>query len=891
MAATPHRQPGQLYRKSQEFRNALARGDRAAAHTMVSQYQAAYNRISQDITRTQGAIAALRDAGVPRDQWMWRLTQERRLLQLRESVLANLGKYGEAANAIVLGATTEAAASAVGQASELIHESLPNGLAVSPSKLPDMPMEWVAGEARLNDWAMQQLGAFQPTEYFMQQMGYHAAEAIHSAVQEGITIGENPRLIARRMRDSLGGSLSRSLTIARTETLRVYREASRQVYQAAPPGLLTGWKWIAACDLTTCPACWANHGRTFPLSMPMPAHPNCRCTMAPATASWEDLGFGTTPQDVQVPLGKDLFRKLPEEHKARILGPSRYKAYKGGGATLQDMAGLRVHPYFGESVQVNSLRRMNAAAKERRATARANRQKPDKAAARQAADARRPYTPEELVESHGQAPWHKGSGYQNNQTLERQYERLGYHDAPELMDSDAFDDLLALHPDMLRMGRGVMQQGDDALAFVDDFINGERHYGGRGILGDGTYTKVFTHQGLPKVDTPGWIEARSYAASQGATMDMALKPTAKVLRINEWAKGPHVDAWRAYVRKVDDAVARYKARTGIDLPPQLVREMQDYTAWAISEGYDAVYITNMDYLVVLNRSQVVVRDKVWNAALREWVVVTRKGAASAKAQVRVDYLGREVKPAAERIEVMFTRGLGSRGPGAKVAKEQLDDITANFRLPEWEILGQGNGAVLPGKLPIAGGRLSGETQGMLQLWGKGSDGTVDTFAIKLATTGSKTDAATLFHEFGHALDYGLMRATKAGVTRTDSLVSAFDNPTGPARKLWDVVESTQAYKRLMAMKAGVNFDNPVTGRVGMVFRDQEVVDYLQSPEEVFARAFAQYMARKSGRADAIRDASVQTSQNLRGIATWDDADFEPLYRAFDEFFRELGWLA
>ena len=887
MATTPHRPHGQLYVKAQEFRNALARGDKAAAHTMVSQYQGAYNRISAEITRTQGAIMALRDAGVPRDQWLWRLTQERRLLQLRDSVLANLGKYGEAANAIVLGATTEAATTAVGQASELIHESLPNGLAVSPSKLPDMPMEWVAGEARLSDYAMQQLGAFQPTEYFMKEMGFAAADGIHTALQEGITVGENPRVIARRMRDSLGGSLQRSLTIARTETLRVYREASRQVYQAAPQGLIKGWKWVAACDLTTCPACWANHGRTFPLSMPMPAHPNCRCTMAPATASWEELGFGSTPKDVQVPMGKDMFRKLPEGDKARILGPKRYKAYKTGGATLEDMAGLRKHPYFGDSVQVNSLRRMNAAAKERRATARAAKaDKGDAAVARKAAEARRPYTPDELIEDQANAQWHQGSGYQHNQMLERQYSRLGYDGQPELLDSDAFDDLLALHPDMLRMGRGVQAGADDALQYVDDFINGEKHYAGRGIFGDGTYTRVFTHDGLPGADTPGWIEARAYTARHGGAMDMALKPTAKVLRIEDWTKGPHVDAWKQYVREVDEAIKRYTARTGRELPPQLVTEMYDYSAWVVSQGYDAVHLTGVDYLVVLNRSQVVVRNKVWNAAANEWQVVVAKRGAAAKPVVRVDYLGREVRPSSERLQITLRAGTKAQ---KKVIQDQLDDIERHFRLPEWEIPGQGKaGGVVSGKLPVDTMSLGGETQGRLAFWGDSSS-KVRTFAINADP--SKADAITILHEFGHALDYGLMRATKAGVTRTDRLVSAFANPTGPARKLWDVVERTDAYKRLMRLKAGENFDNPITGRVGMVFRDKATVDYLQSPEEVFARAFAQYMARKSGRADTIRDASVQTSKHLRGIATWDDADFEPLYRAFDEFFKELGWLA
>jgi hypothetical protein len=52
--------------------------------------------------------------------------------------------------------------------------------------------------------------------------------------------------------------------LARTEVMRAHHEAQRmQMLQNAD--LLAGWRWSAATDSDTCPLCWANHNRVFPL--------------------------------------------------------------------------------------------------------------------------------------------------------------------------------------------------------------------------------------------------------------------------------------------------------------------------------------------------------------------------------------------------------------------------------------------------------------------------------------------------------------------------------------------------------------------------------------------------------------------------------------------------
>lgn len=79
---------------------------------------------------------------------------------------------------------------------------------------------------------------------------------------------------------------SRSMTIARTETMRASNEGQEQLWsQAREAGLLTGRErkvWIVA---DPCPICAALDGERvgldedFSIGSDPPAHPNCRCTI------------------------------------------------------------------------------------------------------------------------------------------------------------------------------------------------------------------------------------------------------------------------------------------------------------------------------------------------------------------------------------------------------------------------------------------------------------------------------------------------------------------------------------------------------------------------------------------------------------------------------------
>jgi len=68
--------------------------------------------------------------------------------------------------------------------------------------------------------------------------------------------------------------------IARTETIRAYNEAAVNQYKENE---IEKWIWITAIDERTCDECMALDGteHTFDDERP-PAHPLCRCAVAPA---------------------------------------------------------------------------------------------------------------------------------------------------------------------------------------------------------------------------------------------------------------------------------------------------------------------------------------------------------------------------------------------------------------------------------------------------------------------------------------------------------------------------------------------------------------------------------------------------------------------------------
>lgn len=166
------------------------------------------------------------------------------------------------------------------------------------------------------------------------------------------------------------------------------------------------------------------------------------------------------------------------------------------------------------------------------------------------------------------------------------------------------------------------------------------------------------------------------------------------------------------------------------------------------------------------------------------------------------------------------------------------------------------------KTPIFGRAPDGGALGCFTRYIKA--GNVVQTDIKIARFGEHR-CMTAVHEIGHLIDaFGLGNGVTTGV----------ESATQPEIKRWlDTVINTQSYQRLSRIQ------------------DPHSV-YLQKPKELWARCYAQYIARKSK--DPILkeelDKMINCEYNKIYHAQWADEEFSEIMAAMDQIFISKGWL-
>lgn len=180
-------------------------------------------------------------------------------------------------------------------------------------------------------------------DYFLATMHREALDGMMLKLLEGVALGYNPKKTARLMRDGLGIAHNRAIMTARTETLRVYRYASLESYQAS--SVVVGWTWLASKDTRTCIACLVMDGSEHDLHESFDSHVQCRCTPVPIISG--------RPYDWQH--GADWFKEQDADTQRAMLGASKFDAWQGKRISLDDLANHTHSPTFGGSWQTGSL--------------------------------------------------------------------------------------------------------------------------------------------------------------------------------------------------------------------------------------------------------------------------------------------------------------------------------------------------------------------------------------------------------------------------------------------------------------------------------------------------------------------------------------------------------
>lgn len=320
-----------IYEIAEGHKARLLARDRRTARDLLRAYRLAAARIQARVRDLTVQIDAARRQGV--DVGAGWLYERDRLNNLRRDIIAEIGRFSQVASLRV--AREQSAARELGAeaARDLLGESGDAPVGVSLGQFSPQASAAIAGFAADGS----------PLRQLFAERSVSLARRVADELVAGVAEGTGARVIASRIRAALGSDLARSLTIARTETIRAYREAARETYLASA-GVLRGWYWQAALGPRTCAMCLAMHGRVFPVEARMQSHPNCRCVQVPLTLGAPD------PET-----GPRWFARQEPGAQRSILGPAKFKAFSEGKFELSQLVGVRHSERWGVSRFEQSL--------------------------------------------------------------------------------------------------------------------------------------------------------------------------------------------------------------------------------------------------------------------------------------------------------------------------------------------------------------------------------------------------------------------------------------------------------------------------------------------------------------------------------------------------------
>ena len=319
------------------WRADLLAGEGTATRRMAQAWLAVETSLQAQVDALAFEMAAQRGS-----MSMYQLRRMERYQALMVQVQAELDKYARWVEQVVTERQRTAATLGVDHAAQAVRvQQADAGTAVQTGfdRLPVSAVEYMVGNTANGS----------PVRDVLLDASRIGPEALATELINGLALGRNPVETARRaMRMGLGRSFSRMVLIARTETLRVYRQATIEGYKATG-GLVTGYRRVAAKSERTCLGCLMADGRFYELTIPFEEHPNGRCVAIP-----EIRGKPATTWQT----GQEWFKTLPAQTQRGMMGPSRFELWQDGVISLDDLIEREEDPTWGGSLRPAPVRRL-----------------------------------------------------------------------------------------------------------------------------------------------------------------------------------------------------------------------------------------------------------------------------------------------------------------------------------------------------------------------------------------------------------------------------------------------------------------------------------------------------------------------------------------------------
>lgn len=329
-----------LERDALAFRAELAREEARALRQMALAMRSLLDRLDDRLISVGNRVARQAAAGRVSPGAVVELGEFLALRQEAERLLTNYAHGVEEQTAALQRLRIE---QALTHTRQLAETALPPGLTFE--RLARLGITW----ARIDPVAL---------EYMVGRLrdgtslrAYLEARVVNGTIQrvvDTLTTGivDNPRITAAALRQNFAGGAAQAMRVARTETLRSYRDAARASYQRNPR-VVKGYRRVASLDDRTCAACWILDGTLYVSSGDMDEHVQGRCFTVPETVTWRDLGL-RGPEVERGPTGAERFRDLGPDRQRAIIGNKRQAdAFLSGRIGLADLVQRHVNPMFG----------------------------------------------------------------------------------------------------------------------------------------------------------------------------------------------------------------------------------------------------------------------------------------------------------------------------------------------------------------------------------------------------------------------------------------------------------------------------------------------------------------------------------------------------------------
>lgn len=340
------------------FTQRMHRRDRELAALLAREYEHVADRLRRDVARLIRSVERDLARGVPMERVTGRLQGAAALADLVDRYERAVAGWAAVADGVVSGEYTRAAAAAVADVAGVVpgvmRRRVPeDALAAIIGNVTD-PLDGTLPSgtvAAIRD-VLPQPG---PVRDVLASFGRETAAGFARILVDGVGAGRNPRAVARELVRVGMRPLHRALTIARTEMIRAYREASRAIF-GRHTDVIEGWIWHATLDPRTCASCLAQHGEFHQPTESLASHPNCRCAMVPVVPGID--------RDMLAGKGDEWLRGQPERVQRAVLGREGAELYRSGDLRLADWVRRTSSPVWGAGSQQASLlvAKLNASA-------------------------------------------------------------------------------------------------------------------------------------------------------------------------------------------------------------------------------------------------------------------------------------------------------------------------------------------------------------------------------------------------------------------------------------------------------------------------------------------------------------------------------------------------